>query len=97
MIRLFFALHHRIVNLSIHGFTQNWLKYFRDHPLLYGTSVLQTKGHHLIAKYFSRGDEYSFVLIRLVHGYLVVTSVCIQEAHLGMTLVDQSLAKGNSL
>ena len=43
------------------------------------------KWHNPIAQYALGSDECNLLLIRLVHGYLVVTSVCIQKAHMRVT------------
>ena len=47
--------------------------------------IFQSKRHDLVIEYALRGDECSFLLVGLVHGNLVITSVYIQEAHLDMT------------
>ena len=49
--------------------------------------IFQSKRHDLVIEYALRGDECSFLLVGLVHGNLVITSVYIQEAHLDMTRV----------
>ena len=42
-------------------------------------------GHDLVAEHSLEGNECGLLLIWIVHGYLVVTTVCIQEAHSCMT------------
>ena len=47
--------------------------------------LFRPEGHDHVEEYAVGGDAGNFSLIGIMHYYLVVTSVCIQETHLGMT------------
>ena len=79
MVRILFSLDHHIINVRVHGFTHHRLENLGDHSFVCGSNVFQPEGHDIVTTYAVEGDEGSFLLVRLMHGYLMVNSICIQE------------------
>ena len=49
-----------------------WMKHMVNQLLISRPRILQTEGHHLVAKQTLAGNERCFFLIHLVHPYLII-------------------------
>ena len=85
MVRLLFAFDHHVIDLNIYSFTHDWFENLGDHSLIYDYGFFQPEEHDFVVEYTAGIDEGSFLLIGLMHCYLLITSVCIQEANPSMT------------
>ena len=74
------GLYQNIINVDFHGLPYLLSEHHVHHSLIRGTSVLQAKGHDLVAIKALISYERGVLFIWQVHGYLVIPRICIHEA-----------------
>ena len=72
MVRTLGALHQHVVDIYLHSMPDQIFEHLVDHPLEGGSSILQSKGHNLVAKDSPISSESGLVLVRQVHIDMVV-------------------------
>ena len=63
MLSYYFTLHDHIIYIQFYIFAELRLKHFSHHPLVGGSSILQTKSHHLVVIISNRGQEGNLLLV----------------------------------
>ena len=73
MASLVYAFHKHVVDINLYIPSYLWMKHMIYQPLISCPCVLQTEGHHFVAKQALAGDEGSLLLISFIHLDLVVS------------------------
>ena len=73
MASLVYALHKHVVDINLYILSYLWTKHMIYQPLISCPCVLQTEGHHFVAKQSLAGDEGSLLLISFIHLDLVIS------------------------
>ncbi|KAM1566461.1 hypothetical protein ACFX1Z_045139 [Malus domestica] len=79
MVCSLLALHHDVVDVDLHGYFNFLFEHRVYQSLVSGSHVLEVERYDLVVVNASLDRECGFLLVGLVHGYLVVVGVCIQE------------------
>ena len=73
LVEAFFGFYKHVIDIGFHGVPQQRLEYLGHQPLVSCTGILQAKGHHIIAVQRVWGNEGRFLLVKRVHGYLMIS------------------------
>ena len=73
MASLIYALHKHVVDINLCIPSYLWTKHVIYLLLISCPCVLQTKGHHFVAKQALAGNEGSLFLINFIHLYLIIS------------------------
>ena len=87
MLSFVLTLHQHVIYIHFYILPNLWTKHVVNQPLICCTCVLQTERHHLIIEQGLTGDKGCFLLICLVHPYLIVSR---ESIHKSKQLVTRS-------
>ena len=87
MLSLDLTLHQHVIYIDFYIPPNLWTKHVVNQPLICCPCVLQTERHHLITKEALTGDKGCFLLVCLVHHYLIVSR---ESVHKSKQLVTRS-------
>ena len=73
MVVLFLGFDQHVVDIDFDVSTDLVVEYSVHQSLVGGSCVLQSKWHHFVAEESSACDEGCFLLVVLIHHYLVVS------------------------
>jgi len=80
VIRALYTFHQYIVDVYFHGAPDQVLEDFVNHSLESGPSILESEGHHFVAKDSPISDKGYLILVRRVQLDLIVLAIGVSEA-----------------
>ena len=79
MIRFLLGFHDYVIHIDSDHVSDFSLEDFVYHALIGSIVVLQDEGHYIVVIVSRVGNEGRVFFVRLCHGDLVVTKICVHE------------------
>ena len=71
VIEVLIGFHEHIIDINLHGFSYQGLKYPDHHPMIHYPSVFHTERHYIVAVQSMWRDEGCFLHVRQMHRNMV--------------------------